>query len=482
MKTFFLISFIIFSNYFTLCAQSKKSLSKEKEILIKNIEANAKEWVEVAESIWNYAEMGYLEEKSSTLLQSKLKDKGFKVEAGVADIPTAFVATFGSGTPVIGILAEFDALPGLSQEATPERNPIPGQDAGHACGHHLFGAGSVAAAVALKDWMQKTGTKGTLKLYGTPAEEGGSGKVYMVRAGLFDDTDVVLHWHPGDENDASPASSLANKSAKFRFRGTSAHASAAPEMGRSALDGVESMNFMINMMREHIPSDARIHYVITEGGKAPNVVPDFAEVFYYVRNNDRSVLNDIWQRIEKAAEGAAMGTGTKMDYEIIHGNYDLLPNETLAELMFNNLKMVGGIKYDESEIAFAKKVSETTGMKNKELSVASTIQPYETGAISGGSTDVGDVSWAAPTAGIKTACWVPGTSAHTWQAVAAGGTSIGHKGMIVATKTLTLTAMDIFKNPSLVEKAKNEFIIKRGEDFEYKSLLEDRKPPLDYRK
>jgi aminobenzoyl-glutamate utilization protein B len=482
MKSYSLIIVIVLSCHTCLFAQGNKNVSKEKGAVISNIEARSSEWNEVSKSIWSYAEMGYLEEKSSALLQSKLEEAGFKIESGVADLPTAFTATYGSGKPVIGILAEFDALPGLAQDATPERKPIPDQKAGHACGHHLFGAGSMAAAVAVKEWMQKSGAKGTIKLFGTPAEEGGSGKVYMVREGVFKDTDVVLHWHPGDENDANPASSLANKSAKFRFKGISSHASASPEMGRSALDGVESMNYMINMMREHIPSDARVHYVITEGGKAPNVVPDFAEVFYYVRHRDRNVLNDIWQRIEKAAEGAAMGTGTKMEYEVIHGNYDLLPNETLSKLMFNNLKMVGGVQYNEGEVSFARKISESTGMQPKEFTVANIIQEFETGAISGGSTDVGDVSWAAPTAAVKTACWVPGTSAHTWQAVAAGGMSIGQKGMLVAAKTLALTALDIFKNPSIVKEAHKEFIEKRGADFEYNALLGNRKPPLDYRK
>lgn len=482
IKAFTTSILILSTSFFSLYAQGKKRLSKEKTAVVSHLESKSADWNEVAQSIWSYAEMGYLEEQSSSLLQSKLKEAGFQVESGVAGIPTAFVATYGSGSPVIGILAEFDALPGLSQAASPERNAIAGQAAGHGCGHHLFGAGSMAAAVAVKDWMQKTGVKGTIKLYGTPAEEGGSGKVYMVREGLFKDADVVLHWHPGSENDASPAGSLANKSAKFRFRGIASHASASPEMGRSALDGIESMNYMVNMMREHIPSDARIHYVITEGGKAPNVVPNFAEVFYYVRHKDREVLNDIWQRIEKVAEGAAMGTGTTMEYEVIHGNYDLLPNETLSELVHANMGLVGGVQYNENEISFANKISESTGMQKEDLSIAGEIKEYEVGAMSGGSTDVGDVSWVVPTAGFKTACWVPGTSAHTWQAVAAGGMSIGQKGMMMAAKTLALTAVDIFKNPSLADKAKKEFLIKRGEDFEYNSLLGDRKPPLDYRK
>ena len=271
---------------------------------------------EIATTIWEYAEMGYKEEKSSTLLQKTLSDEGFSVKTGVADIPTAFIAEYGSGSPVIAILGEFDALPGLSQQAIPEKKSAGGQ-AGHACGHHLFGTASTAAAIAVKNWMKANSITGTIRFYGCPAEEGGSGKVYMTRAGLFDDVDTVLHWHPSSVNAANPGAALANKSAKFRFYGVSAHAAGAPERGRSALDAVEAMNYMVNMMREHIPQEARIHYVITDGGKAPNVVPDFAEVYYYARHNNRNVVIDIFDRIINAAKGAALGTGTKMDFEMI---------------------------------------------------------------------------------------------------------------------------------------------------------------------
>ena len=268
--------------------------------------------------IWNYAEVGYQEERSSALLQSKLQAAGFDVESGVAGMPTAFIASWGEGTPVIAILAEYDALPGLSQLVATERKDA-GGPAGHACGHHLSGTASTAAAVAVKEWLQKSGTRGTVRLYGTPAEEGGAGKVYMVREGLFEDVDVSIGWHPGDENDASPVTSLANISTKFRFYGRSAHAAGAPEQGRSALDAVESLNYMVNLMREHVDSTTRIHYVITRGGEAPNVVPDFAEVYYYTRHPDVVALRGIWGRVHKAAEGAVLGTGTRMEYEIIHG-------------------------------------------------------------------------------------------------------------------------------------------------------------------
>ena len=334
----------------------------------------------------------------------------------------------------------------------------------------------------MKEWLQKTGQKGTVRFYGTPAEEGGAGKVYMVKAGLFDDVDAVLHWHPGNGNSANASSSLANKSAKFRFYGQAAHAAGAPERGRSALDGVEALNYMVNLMREHVPSDARIHYVITKGGEAPNVVPAFAEVFYYTRHPEMKEVRSIFSRVVEAAEGAAKGTGTKMEYEVIHGLYNVLPNETLSRMMHQNLEMVGGVDYNAEELAFAKKIMATYETKAT-LQNAKEVQPFQIFRKGrGGSTDVGDVSWAVPTAGMSSATWVPGTGAHSWQAVAAGGMSIGKKGMMVAAKTIALTAIDIFKDPSVTVKAKMELNDSRGSDFVYKSLLGDRKPPLDYRK
>ncbi|MFT4032406.1 MAG: amidohydrolase [Siphonobacter sp.] len=439
----------------------------------------------ISKKIWDYAEVGYQETKSSTLLQDELKKEGFSIKAGVAGIPTAFIATYGSGKPVISILAEYDALPGLAQQAVPERSPIEGQRAGHACGHHLFGTGSTAAAIAVKDWLKQSGKSGTIQLIGTPAEEGGSGKVYMVRDGIFDNTDVVLHWHPGDENAANPSSSLANISGKFRFYGVSAHAAAAPDRGRSALDGVEAMNDMVNMMREHIPSDTRVHYIITKGGEAPNVVPDFAEVYYYARHKDRTVLQNVWKRITKAAEGAALGTETRMELEVIGGVYNLLSVETLASVMHKNLQTVGGFTYTDEEKKFADKISETFGASFGSITRpgSNQIAPFSAASLLGSaSTDVGDVSWVVPTVGLTAATWVPGTAAHSWQAVAAGGTSIGVKGMMVAAKTIALTAIDLYNDPALIKKAHQEWEEARGKNFHYEALLGNRKPALDYRK
>ncbi|MDH5588747.1 MAG: amidohydrolase [Gemmatimonadota bacterium] len=460
------------------------SAQNGKEMVASFIDAHATEYAQVAQQIWDWAEVGYLETQSSALLQETLRAEGFSIEAGVAGIPTAFVAEWSQGTgPTVGILGEFDALPGINQDRTAERNPIEGKGAGHACGHHLFGTGSAAAAIAVKHWMEETGQGGTLRMYGTPAEEGGAGKVYMVRAGLFDDVDVVLHWHAGNQNEAGASSTLANKSAKFRFSGISAHAAGAPERGRSALDGVEAMNNMVNMMREHVPQETRIHYVITYGGAAPNVIPDFAEVFYYVRNPDPENVKSIFERVVKAAQGAAMGTGTTVDYEVIHGLYNLLPNVALQEAMHTNLEQVGGVEYTDEERRFAEAIHATLHESAPPIERAAMVEPFlvtEEGG--GGSTDVADVSWMVPTAGMSSATWVPGTSAHSWQAVAAGGTSIGNKGLVVAAKTLAMTAIDVFTRPDLIAAAKAEHEERIPEGWIYEPLIGDRDPPLDYRK
>ncbi len=461
-------------------SQGKKSVEKT---IIQSLDQKKEKLSEVAHQIWEWAEVGYQEHQSSSLLQQTLRDAGFEVEAGVAGMPTAFVATYGSGKPVVGILAEFDALPGVSQAAVPERQVREDRTAGHACGHHLFGAGSSGAAMAVKEWLASTGHEGTIRLFGCPAEEGGAGKVYLVRDGLFEDVDVVLHWHPGSQNSASARSSLANKSAKFRFYGNASHAAASPWNGRSALDGVEAMNYMVNLLREHSRPESRIHYVITRGGEAPNVVPEFAEVYYYVRHPDMAEVRDLFERVVKAAEGAAIGTGTRMEYEVIHGIFNLLPNRTLGEVMHSKLQQVGGVSYTPEETAFAKKIMTSYRLGGLSPASAGQIAPFEVlEKGSGGSTDVGDISWVVPTAGMSAATWVPGTSAHSWQAVAAGGMSIGHKGMMVAAKTMALAAIEIIQNPALATKAKEELLKRRGKDFTYEALLGDREPPLDYRK
>lgn len=442
---------------------------------------NFAQTADTARKLWEFAEVGYQETQSSELLQKRLAAQGFSIEAGVADMPTAFVASYGKGEPVMAILGEFDALPGISQDSVPQRSLIESKNAGHACGHNLFGAGSASAAMAVKAWLDETGSAGTIRFYGTPAEEGGSGKVYMVRAGLFDDVDFAMHWHPSDRNSAAARTTLANRSAKFRFNGVSAHAAGAPERGRSALDGVEAMNHMVNLMREHVPQQTRIHYVITSGGNAPNVVPDYAEVFYYLRHPEAVTVKSLWKRLEAAARGAAEGTGTSVEWEIIHGNHPLLVNETLQKMMDQTMRELGGIEYDREEAAFAESIYTSFDRPSLPLGSQGNLQPYSV-TLGYGSTDVGDVSIAVPTVGLSVATWVPGTAAHSWQAIAAGGTSIGFKGADLAARALSTAAIRLMTDGELRAAAIADFKASRGDDFHYEALLGDRSPPLDYRK
>ena len=462
----------------SLCAQARKPTWAD--AVLADLDAKSPGYAGVAKQVWGFAEVGYQEEKSSALLQNQLRSAGFAVEAGVGEMPTAFVASYGSGKPVIAIVGEFDALPGLSQDAVPVRKVLVEGGPGHGCGHHLFGTAAAAAAISVKDWLAAGTRGGTVRFYGAPAEEGGGGKIYMIRAGLFKDVDAVVSWHPGDLNQISRASSLANTSAKFRFHGVSAHAAAAPDQGRSALDGVEAMNAMVNLMREHVPQETRIHYIITSGGKAPNVVPDFAEVYYYARHGDMRVLDGIWERVLNAAKGAALGTGTTMDFDLVNSVYNVLPNDALADVMQRALDRVGGYTYTPEEKAFAEQIRPSLTGTLPPPDEATRVSQPETG-VSPGSTDMGDLSWVVPTVQLSAATWVPGTPAHSWQAVAAGGMSIGSKGMMVAAKTMALTAIELFSNPAHLPKARAEFEKRLG-GFVYKSRVGDRKPPLDYRR
>ncbi len=452
----------------------------QKSQLSPSIEKLGDRYWQAASQIWEWAEPGYQEDRSSALLASLLEEAGFTVQREVAGIPTAFTATFGSGKPVLGILGEFDALPGLSQEGVPVRQPLAGSGYGHGCGHHLFGVGSAAAAIALADQIRAGNLQGTIRFYGTPAEEGGSAKVYMVRAGLFDDCDAVLHWHPSDVSAAGGVSSLARIAAKFRFHGKSSHAASAPDQGRSALDAVELMDYAVNLMREHVPDSTRIHYVITNGGGAPNVVPEFAEVYYYVRHPDAEQVQDLYRRVKLCAEAAAMATETRLEIDFQGGIHNLLPNDTLAAVAAENLAALNQLEYSREELAFAQELQKTLA-KPKPLD-----EVGQTGDLSGetrsGSTDVGDVSYVVPTAGVRIATWVPGTPAHSWQAVACGRTTIARKGMLLAAKTLAAIGWDLFKDRDTLMKARLE-LEKRLSGKPYQAMLEpDQKPPLDYRR
>jgi aminobenzoyl-glutamate utilization protein B len=442
------------------------------------------DYAQTSKTIWGYAELGYHEDKSSALLQRDLKDAGFRIEAGVADEPTAFIATYGQGRPIIAILGEFDALPGLSQAAVPDRNPVTAAAPGHGCGHNLLGSGAALAAVALKLYMEKNRVAGTLRYYGTPAEEGGDGKVYMVRAGLFRDVDVVLHWHPGDRNSVINGGALAITSAKFLFHGVAAHAAFAPDRGRSALDGVMLMGTGIEFMREHVPSNTRIHYIVSNGGAAPNIVPDTAELFLYARSPSLDTLDGIWGRIVKVGQGAAMMTETTLDVKITGGDANIVANDALAKVAQNNLEEVGGFRYTADERHFAERLQKSlpAGGAGDLGSTASIepLRPFDPNEPAA-STDVGDVSWNVPTIGFSAATFVPGVVAHTWQATACAGMSVGQRGMLVAAKALAVTGADLFSNPQLIEDAKTDFA-RRLAGKTYKSEIPSgQKPPLDYR-
>ncbi len=479
---FFVVLFLLTFNIDSVQAQVDPAIQKAKEEVKTILNNSYEQDKKTTRQLWEYAEIGFKESKSAALHVQHLKEAGFNVTTGVGEMPTAFMATYGSGKPIIGILAEYDALPGLAQEGSnPEKAIIPNKIAGHGCGHDIFGTASVAAGIAIKKLIASGKIKGTVRVYGSPAEEGGGGKVYLVRSGVMDDVDVAIHWHPGNKNEVTMKSALAYKSAKFRFYGVSAHAAGSPELGRSALDAVEAMDNMVNMMREHIPQETRIHYVITNGGKAPNVVPDFAEVFYYVRHPKRDKVVEIFNRVTKAAEGAAIGTGTTMKFEVIDGTHDLLLNKTLADVMQVNLESIGGIPYTEEEKLFAKSLQKSFLGNIPPIEDAQKVFPMKVELTAGGgSTDVGDVSYTIPTVGLSTATWVPGTPAHSWQAVSCGTTDIAAKGMLNAAKVMAMTAIDYFTQPAIIVKAKEEFIKQKG-DYKYQALLGDRAPALNYR-
>lgn len=449
--------------------------------LFDRMESRAPKFTKLSREIWEYAEVGYKETKSSAALKNELRAAGFSIQEGMGEIPTAFTAVKGSGKPVIAIIGEFDALPGLSQVSDPERKPVSQGMPGHGCGHNLFGAASAHAAISVAEYLESSKRSGTIKFLGTPAEEGGGGKIYMARAGALEGVDIALAWHPGDANQASTRSTLANITAKFRFRGRASHAAMAPEEGRSSLDAVMVMTHAVELMREHIPSDTRIHYIITNGGAAPNVVPDFSEVYIYARHPSMSALGGIWDRIVKCAEAGALATETKMEMELISSVYNLLPNGPLSTLFEKNLKLVGGVHYDQTEVDFAKKLQSTLGMiPDRPIGSVERIQPADAGSPAA-STDFSDVSWIVPSAQFNAATWVPGTPAHSWQAVACSGTTIGQKGMMVAAKTLALTALDILNDPKQVEAARRDFDQRRA-GHQYQSRIPaNQKPPLTYR-
>jgi len=461
------------------------------------IDQNKEMFVEIAKKIWEKPELGLQEFFASELQMKVLKENGFKVKNNIAEMPTAFVAEYGSGKPIIGILGEYDALPGLSQKVKAQREPVEEGAPGHGCGHNLFGTAGVAAAIAIKNAIEEGKLSGTIRYYGCPAEETLVGKVFMARGGVFNDLDVALTWHPMILNAIWSSSSLAMISVRFEFHGIPAHAAASPEQGRSALDAVELMDVAANYLREHVPEKVRIHYSILYGGREPNIVPDRAVVWYYVRAPDPQLVEMVFERLKKIAEGAALMTETEVQWRVLTGCYNFLPNFTLSEVVLKNMKELGGPEFSEDDIQFAKELEKTLPDKIsvlramgvpeelikefKDVSLHQSVieEFFDKGKVMPGSTDVGDVSWIVPLAQFTTACWALGTPSHSWQATAASGSGIGFNGMIFAAKILAGAIVDIFQNPEIIEKAKEEFKEATG-GREYKCLVpEGTEPPFD---
>jgi aminobenzoyl-glutamate utilization protein B len=464
--------------FFLLLIVSAWGLAAADEVLAR-VSNHADRFGAVSRQIWETPELGFHETKSSGLLQQELRANGFTIQAGVAGMPTAFTASWGSGKPVIVLLGEFDALPGLSQKDVPTQEPVQAGAAGHGCGHNLLGAAAALAAVAIKEELAARGLKGTIRYYGTPAEEGGGGKIYMIHAGLFRDADTVLTWHPADENRVNLGSNLANNGGRFRFYGIASHAAAAPERGRSALDGAMIMLNAVELMREHVPQETRMHYIIRNGGSAANIVPAFAEVELIARSPDASILTGVWERILKCAQAGALASETRFEFEQGTNYANVLPNDTLAEVLGRGLQKAGGYQYSPEERRFAQDLQKSLDSAGKR-SGPENVRADKSEANGSASSDVGDVSWVVPTAQFTAATFVPGTSAHTWQAAACAGSSIGRKGMLVAARTLALAGVELFEKPAEVQAAREAFDKRRAGRTWTTHITAGAKPPLDY--
>ena len=466
-----------------------------KDIALEWIEENKDKIIFLSDKIWEYAELGLEEYNSSKLLADTLEEYGFKVKRGIAGMPTAFVAEWGSGKPVIGILGEYDALAGLSQKRVPWREPIIEGAPGHGCGHNIFGAATAAGAIALKIAMEKCKMEGTIKYFGCPAEETLIGKVFMAREGVFEGLDFAINYHPSSFNTVSLGSTNAMNSARFHFYGRASHAGGSPEAGRSALDAVELMNVGVNYLREHVIQDARIHYIIEKGGDQPNIVPPYARSWYYVRAPEREQVEEIYNWILDIAKGAALMTQTQYKVEFITGCYNMIQNKTLAMTCLKVMREIGAPKFSKEDYEFAKKIHETIPPEQKRNTLKrmkipdweklmdvildeEVRDPWDEGEVSHGSTDVGDVSWQTPTLSFETACFVLGSPGHSWQNVAAAGVGIGHKGGIYAAKVIAATAIEIMSNSKLIEEAWKEFREKtKGKKYKSPIPPEVKEPP-----
>lgn len=478
MKIYFSL-LLAFALTISAFGQQKPKIGKNKQAVIETIDKKYGQLTTLSDKIWAYAEQAFREKKSAAALIAFAEENGFKVTKGVADIPTAFVAEFGSGSPVIGILGEFDALPGLSQKAVPTKNPLNEGAPGHGCGHNLFGTASLGAATAIKDLIEKGELQGTIRFYGTPAEEKFFGKLWMIRAGLFEDVDIVMDWHPSAETKADVQSSLALVDFKVEFFGQAAHASADPWNGRSASDALELYTDGINMYREHIKPTVRIHYHIQNAGEVVNVVPDYSRIWVRVRDTKRSGMEVVWKQVERMAEGAAIMANVDYKISLISGVHEVLVNRAGGARLQQNLEYLGPIDYTDEEQVFAKKIQEATG--KPQIGIESIISPLEETLEHpmGGSTDVGDVSFVVPTIRLGATTAPKGTPWHSWAVVACGGMSIGHKGMAYAAKSLAMTMVDLFEDPSLRQEVKEEFKKRKG-DYEYKGIVPDGPPPINW--
>ena len=456
--------------------KGKVKWTANKKAVVASVEKHKKELTGISDNIWSYAELALVEHQSSRALSDYAEKNGFKVERGVAGMPTAFVATYGSGKPRIGILGEFDANAGISQKAQPTKEARITGAPGHGCGHNLFGTGSLGAAIAIKELMEKKKLKGTVVFIGTPAEETIFGKTYMARAGLFDDLDVCMDWHPGDNLEASTQSSKALVDFRVKFYGKAAHASADPWNGFSAVDGLELYTTGMNYYREHIRPTARIHYHIETAGDVVNVVPEHAQIWTRVRENDRGNLNVVYERVKKIAEGAAMMAEVDYSIELISGIYEIQPNRTGAAALLKNMELLGPIDYSKDELKYAKTIQRETD--KPEDGMDADIEPLrETLPAQGGSTDVGDVSQIIPVVRARVTAAPKDVPWHSWAVVACTGMSIGHKGMLFAAKSLSMTMVDLFENPQLVKEIKAEFKKRKG-DKVYKAMIPDGPPPV----
>ncbi|MEE4194637.1 MAG: amidohydrolase [Anaerolineae bacterium] len=462
----------------------------DKAQMINWLDQHTPEFTAISDAIWERPELGYHEFFATKLQSEFMEAQGFSITRDIAGMNTAFVAEWGKGKPVFGFAGEFDALPGLSQKPQPTPDPVEDGAPGHGCGHNLLGVGCMAAAVAVKEWLQSTGTPGTVRYYACPAEEGGAGKTFMARDGLFDDLDLAFNYHPMVFNTANKSSCLGVNHIRFVFHGKTAHAGAAPWEGRSALDAVELMNVGVNYLREHVPQDVRLHYVITNGGKAPNIVPDEAEVWYYIRAHEPKTLADVTERVRNIARGAALMTSTKMEEIFESATSSTLPNAYLADLHVAEMQKLGPTTYTKAELDYAATINQALdydynnlrkrfeGMnlsmevKEKFLSfvglpvIGEPIPSYNEGEISGGSTDVGDLSRVVPCCEMTTACWAVGVPGHSWGVTATGKHTIGHKGMMYAAKTMASVAVECYQHPEHIEKAWEEFHKRQPEGYQ----------------